>query len=225
VAAVAWASRLRGWTVLYTVAAGACVFNFVDLLTTPAIPWALTSAVAAAATFTRTRVLRDALWMGVASSGVWFVAYVATWTSRWLVAVVFLGWDHVMDVVLGTARFRIDGDNAVVSHAFGAAVLRNGRTWLAVPVTPGIVLAGSAVTAALALVVAWRRFGAPGLLAAVVLAAPAVIAVLWMLVLSNHSQIHDIFVYRDVPVSIGIAVGACLVAATGRRGSAPVEHG
>jgi peptidoglycan/LPS O-acetylase OafA/YrhL len=63
------------------------------------------------------------------------------------------------------------------------------------------------------LALAWRRYGAARLVVAAVLAAPALIAPAWMLVLSNHSQIHDVFVYRTVPVSIGIALGACLVAA------------
>ena len=214
VASVAWASRYRDWKLLYAVAASACVFNFVDLLTTPAMPWALTAAVAAGATFTRTRAVRDTLWVGVVAAGVWFAAYVVTWVSRWLLTTVFLGWDHVMGVVLGTARFRIDGDHGALSHTFGASVLVNGRTWLAVPVMPELVLLASSATAIVALVLAWRRFGADRLVVAAVLAAPALIAPAWMLVLSNHSQIHAGFVYRTVPLSIGIALGACLLAAT-----------
>jgi hypothetical protein len=214
VAAVAWASRLPGWRVLYAVVAGAAVFNFVDLLTTPAMPWALTAAVAASATYVRTRLVKDAFWTGVVTSGAWFAAYAATWASRWLIAIVFLGRDHVMGVVVGTARFRIDGDNASVDHRFGAAVLRNVRTWLAVPVTPSLVLGVSVVVAVAALALAWRRHARTGLLAALVLTAPALIAPAWMLVLSNHSQIHDVFVYRTVPTSVGIGLAACLLAAS-----------
>ncbi len=226
VAAVASASRRAGWTVLYAVAVSACVFNFVDLLTTPAIPWALSAAVAAAATFTRARVLTDSLRMGVVVAAVWFAAYVVTWVTRWLLTAVVLGWDHVMDVVLGTVRFRVDGDYAGVSHTFGAAVLQNARKWLEVPVMPEVVLVGATVTALVALMLAWRRFGASQLVVAAVLAAPALIAPAWMAVLSNHSQIHDGFVYRTVPVSIGIALGACLLASTTpplSRHSLPVE--
>ena len=121
-----------------------------------------------------------------------------------------------MSVVSDTARFRIDGDYASVSHSFGAAVWRNGRTWLAVPVMPEIVLVAAAVAAVVALAVAWRRFGPGRLAVAAVLAAPALIAVVWMLVLSNHSQIHASFVYRNVPTSLGIVVAACVAAATTR---------
>ena len=152
---------------------------------------------------------------GVAVSAVWTLAFVATWVSRWLITAVFLGWDHTMSVVSNTARFRIDGSFGSVSHAFGAAVLKNGRTWLAVPVMPEIVLVAAAAVVLSALAVSWRRSRISGVVACAVLAAPSLIAVVWMLVLSNHSQIHDVFVYRNVPTSIGIAVG-CLLPAFAR---------
>jgi hypothetical protein len=217
VAGVAVASRYGAQPVLVAVAVSAAVFNFVDLLTTPAMPWALCAAVAATAAFTRSRRIGDACRLGLVASGVWFASYALTWVSRWVITALFLGWGHVMDVVLGIARFRVDGDYREVSHGLGAAVLRNGRTWLAVPVTPELVLAVSTLCAVGALALGWWRFGATQLVVAAVLAAPALVAPAWMLVLSNHSQIHDVFVYRTVPVSIGIALGACLVAArTGR---------
>ena len=217
VAFVTWvATRWPGWAVLYAVAASAAVFNFVDLLTTPTIPLALTAAVTAALAYRRTASVRDTLVTGVAVSAVWTVAYVVTWVSRWLITAVFLGWDHTMDVVTNIAKFRIDGDFGTVSHTFGAAVLKNGRTWLAVPVMPEVVLGAALVAVLVSLAVAWRRFGPGRLVVAAVLAAPSLIAVVWMLVLSNHSQIHDVFVYRNVPTSIGIAVAACLLAATTR---------
>ena len=216
VALATWAARRPGLSVLYVVAASACVFNFVDLLTTPTIPLALTAAVTAAMTYRRTGSLQRMAVTGVVVSGVWTAAYVVTWVSRWLITAVFLGWDHTMSVVSDTARFRIDGDYASVSQTFGAAVWKNGRTWLAVPVMPEIVLAAATVAVVAALAVAWRRFGPGRLLVAAVLAAPALIAVAWMLVLSNHSQIHAGFVYRNVPASIGIVVAACVVAASSR---------
>ncbi len=223
VACVAVAGRYGARTVLLAVAVSASVFNFVDLLTTPAMPWALCAAVAATAAFARTRRIWDACRLGVVASGVWFASYALTWVSRWVITSVFLGWRHVIDVVLGIARFRVDGDYRTVSHGFGAAVLRNVRTWLAVPVTPELVLVVSVLSAIGALVLAWRRFGATQLVVAGVLGAPALIAPAWMLVLSNHSQIHDVFVYRTVPTAIGIALGACLVAARTQRVSDVAE--
>jgi hypothetical protein len=200
--------------VLCAVAVSACVFDFVDLLTTPAIPWALTSAVVAALTWRRTGSVGDTFWAGVVAATVWFAAFVATWVSRWLLTVPFLGFHHVSGVVTGIARFRIDGQYGSVSHVFGAAVVDNVRTWLRLPVTPEPVLVASLVWGLVALAVAWRRYGAQRLVVAAVLAAPALIAPLWMLVLSNHSQIHDVFVYRTVPASLGIALAACLVSSS-----------
>jgi hypothetical protein len=155
------------------------------------------------------------------TAGVWAAAYVVTWTSRWVVAAVALGPGYVRGNVTDTARFRIDGDFRNVSHVFGAAVVRNVRTWLDVPVMPWVVLVACVVTAVAALAVAARGYGAARLQVAAVLAAPALIAPAWMLVLSNHSQIHSIFVYRTIPVSLGIAVGACLLAARGARAAGP----
>ena len=217
IALVARATRHLERSVLYAVAVGACLFNFVDLLTTPALPWAMTSAVVAAAAFTRTRSLSAAVWSGFVSAGVWAVAFVVTWVSRWVIAAVVLGPGHVRANVTDTARFRIDGEFRTVSQMFGAAVVRNVRTWLDVPVTPWVVMAACAGIAAAALVVAVRAYGVARLQVAAVLAAPALIAPVWMLVLSNHSQIHSIFVYRTIPVSLGIVVGACLMAARGGR--------
>lgn len=220
IALAARATRHGDRAVLYAVAASACLFNFVDLLTTPALPWAMTSAVVAAAAFTRTRSLGPAVWSGVVSAGVWAAAFVVTWVSRWVIAAVVLGPGHVRANVTDTARFRIDGDFRNVSQAFGAAVVRNVRTWLDVPVTPYVVLVGCALIAAAALLLAVRRYGVARLGVAAMLSAPALIAPAWMLVLSNHSQIHSIFVYRTVPVSLGIALGACLVAARTRPAEA-----
>jgi hypothetical protein len=217
IALAARASRYGDRSMLYAVAVGAATFNFVDLLTTPALPWGLTSAVVAAATFTATRSLAATVWTGVVSAGVWAAAYVTTWVSRWVIAAAVLGPGHVRGNVTDTARFRIDGDFRNVSQVFGAAVVRNIRTWLDVPVMPWIVLSGCAVAGVVALVLSVRRHGAARLRVALALSAPALIPVTWLLVLSNHSQIHTFFVYRDVPVALGILLGACLVAAGAPR--------
>lgn len=226
VALCTWATRFGRHALLFAVALSASWFDFVDLLTTPTIPLALTAAVTAAVAYRRTGSTGSATSTGLVVSAVWTAAFVATWVSRWLITAVFLGWDHTMSVVSHTARFRIDGSFGTVSHAFGAAVLRNGRTWLALPVMPEVVLVAAAVTVLAALGVTARRHGLAGLVACAVLSTPSLIAVVWMLVLSNHSQIHDVFVYRNVPTSIGIAVAGCLVPALARplSGRRPAQH-
>ena len=217
VALVAWSTRHSLRTTLVAVAVAASVFNFVDLLTTPAIGWAMVGAVVAAGTFVRSLSYRRTLGTVLVAGLVWPAAYAVTWVSRWLFAAAFLGWDHVMSSVLGIARFRVDGEFGTVNPAFGAAVPKNWETWRALPVMPELVLLVSLFLSMACLVVAWRRFGSERIVAAGVLAGAAAVVPAWLVVMSNHSQIHDHFVYRGLPVAVGIILGACVVAATAGR--------
>jgi hypothetical protein len=216
VALVAWASRFSERVMLCAVAASACVFNFVDLLTTPALAWAMTAAVVGAARFaaSASASVRQALWAVLVAGAVWPITFAITWVSRWLFAAAFLGWDYVWETVLGIARFRVGGAYDTVSQSFGAAIPRNWSTWRELPVMPELVLLVAVAVSLGSLAVAWRRFGVTGLLAAGVLAAPALVVPVWLVVLSNHSQIHDHFVYRTIPAAVGVVVGACVLAAT-----------
>jgi hypothetical protein len=214
VALVAWACRFSDRLMLCAVAASACVFNFVDLLTTPALAWAMTAAAVGAATFAASASTARTLRTVLVAGAVWPAAFAITWVSRWLIAAAYLGWDYVWDTVLGIARFRVGGAYVTVSQTFGAAIPRNWATWRELPVMPELVLLVAVAASAWALVVAWRRFGVSRVLAAGVLAAPALVVPVWLIVLSNHSQIHDHFVYRTVPAALGVVLGACVLAAT-----------
>jgi hypothetical protein len=217
VALVAWAARFSNRVMLCAVAASACVFDFVDLLTTPALAWALTAAVVAAATYARSASVRQALWSVLVAGAVWPIAFAITWVSRWLFAAAFLGWDYVWETVLGIARFRVGGAYDTVSQSFGAAIPLNWSTWRELPVMPELVLPVAVAVSLGGLAVAWRRFGVSGLLEAGVLAAPALVVPVWLVVLSNHSQIHDHFVYRTIPAAVGVVVAACVLAATAKQ--------
>jgi hypothetical protein len=214
VALVAWASRFSGRLMLCAVAASACIFNFVDLLTTPAIAWAMTAAVVGGATFAASASTRNTLWSVLVAGAVWPVAFAITWVSRWLFAAAFLGWDYVWETVLGIARFRVGGAYDTVSQTFGAAIPRNWETWRELPVMPELVLLVTVVASLGSLVAAWHRFGVAQLPAAAVLAAPALVVPVWLAILSNHSQIHHHFVYRSIPAAVGVVFGACVLAAT-----------
>jgi hypothetical protein len=213
VALVAWTSRFSDRLMLCAVAASACVFNFVDLLTTPALAWAMTAAVVGATTFAASASISRTLWTVLVAGAVWPAAFAITWVSRWLIAAAYLGWDYVWDTVLGIARFRVGGAYDTVSQTFGAAVPRNWATWRELPVMPELVLLVAVAASMWALVVAWRRFGGSRVLAAGVLALPAGVVPVWLIVLSNHSQIHDHFVYRTIPAAVGVALAACVLAA------------
>ncbi|RJU02941.1 hypothetical protein D6T65_02185 [Arthrobacter frigidicola] len=219
-ALVAWGAgggrlRLAGATIL-----GAALFCFVDLLTTPAIPWALASAAAASITYARNRSLGRAAAMGVAVAVLWPLSFALTWASRWIIAALFLGWNEVMSFVRSNVAYRAAGDEPYIDSALGAPTKLNILYWWdKVPTAPWVLLAGVVLAVAL-LTVAVRRGGAGRLGVALVLVLPALVVPVWYEALSNHSQIHSFFTYRGVPTALGIALFACAVTTLGRR-SAP----
>lgn len=214
-AAVAWAARRSEVALAVAAVVAAAVFNFVDLLTTPAIPWAFAAAVAGAVVYQRTGALRATMRAVVLVGAVWPVVFAATWVTRWLLAAAVIGWGPVMENVTAKVDERI-ADHSRVSASLGAGVALNVRTWLDTVVTaaPTLVVALAVVVVA-AVVVARRaqRFG-PAALACAVLASPALAVVVWLTVLSNHSQIHDHFVYRTVPAALGVILGAAVLVAS-----------
>lgn len=203
-------------------ALGAAVFCYVDLLTTPAVPWIMSAFVVGAAVWYRGRSTAGALRATLTTGVVWMVAFGVTWVSRWLFAVVFLGVDETLAVVRGKVAERTGGDRNGVSDAFGAGVVSNlDYWWHAVP-TSSLVLVACAAAALAGLALAVVRGGPRRLLVAAVLGAPALVVPVWYAVLSNHSQIHEFFVYRNVPAALAVATAAALVAAV--RPSRAEEH-
>lgn len=193
---------------------GAALFCYVDLLTTPAIPWALASVVAAAVTFGHARNFKHGVLAGVIAAVVWPLAFALTWASRWAIAAMFLGFDKVVEHVAGNVEFRTGGDFGHVSDTFGASTLRNANYWWDRIPTSHIVLILVAAAAVLAIVLSVRRNGVSSILIGAVLAAPLLVIPIWYEVLRNHSQIHDFFAYRGIPVGFGIGLFALVVAAS-----------
>ena len=195
------------------VALGAALFCFVDLLTTPAVPWAMSAFVVGAAVWCRTGALRETAAAVLASGLVWPVAFAVTWLARWVVAGAFLGVPETLEVVRRNVGIRTGGDHAGVSEAFGAGVRRNVTYWWEVVPTSGLVLSGCLLAAGVGLVLALRRGGPARWGAAAVLALPALAVPFWYTVLSNHSQIHAFFVNRGVAAALAVLTAACLAAA------------
>jgi hypothetical protein len=223
-ALVAWAAT-RSWQVLAAAAvvAGA-TYNFVDLLTTPAVTWALTAAAAAAVahrTFgSRSATMRSVLITG----GLWPLAFSLTWIARWLFAMPFVGARQVMDNVLAQATYRINGATTWGSKTPGAAIGVNVRRWIDdSPTALPTIVAGMLVIIA-ALMLIWRRHGRGGLVDAAILAAPSGAVLFWLTALNNHSQIHAHFVYRNIPAMLGVVTAACVLAASRARGDGTVEE-
>ena len=214
VAATAWgASRgLEGAALGATV--GAAVYIFVEFLIAPAIPWMLSASVAGAVTYSRTaRLDATARAVGV-TSVVWPIAFVFTWATRWALAVLFLGWDHTMDVVRSKVGFRLGGEAGSVSNELGASTRANLEYWLDTISTAWAIVLAAIVVVVAVLIVAYRRLGRAGLALFGMLALPALFAPLFYELLRNFSQIHVTKAYTNIPVAVGVVLAAALFTAT-----------
>lgn len=213
VALCAWAARRSLAWGLAAVAVSAALFCYVDLLTTPAIGWALSTATVAAVRYTRTQRPGHALGAVLAAGFIWPVAFAVTWASRWVFAIPFAGWSAVRKDVGTSIFFRTEGAlPGVVQDQFWAATSKNWDYWLEHVATARTVLWLGLAVALVGLVMAFRRGLAHGL-AGLVLLLPALTVPFWYETLRNHSQIHTFFVYRCVPAGLGVIVFAALVAA------------
>ena len=225
VALCAWAARRSLAWGLVAVAGSAALFCFIDLLTTPAIGWALSAATVAAVRYARTQRVRDAFVAVLAAGFVWPLAFASTWVSRWVLAIPFAGWSAVRANVGTTISYRTEGAlPGVVKDQLWAATAKNWNYWLDTVATARTVLWVGLAVALVALVLAFRRGRAHGV-AALVLLLPALVVPLWYEALRNHSQIHSFFVYRCVPAGLGVVVFGTLVAARrpGGWGGTPAE--
>lgn len=199
---------------LYGTVVGAAVFNYVDLLSTPAMPWMLSTVVGSAVILGRTRDTRRTAITAGAIGVAWPVAFGVTWAARWALAVVMLGWHHAWPVIGDKIGYRIAGSAGRASSGFGAATRVNVRYWYDTVPTSRVVLAGTLVVVAATLIVAHRRGGPRRLVWFGVLASPALIVPVWYEVLSNHSVIHATKVYVNIPAVLGVVAAAAIYVAS-----------
>ncbi len=210
----------RGWrATLVATAIGAAIYNYVDLMLTPAIPWMLSAATTAAVMLLRTDGLRPAVQRALAVAIVWPCAFAFTWASRWAIAVVLVGWDETVTAVRDKVEFRLGGSSGAVRDEFGVSTQVSFDYWLSNVSTARAVLIAAGVAIVVALVVAVRRHGASRLWVFGLLAAPACFAPAWYELLRNHSQIHPGKAHMSLPVALGVVVGAAVFAATSLRAS------
>ena len=214
VAATAWGATHGLEGAALGAAAGAAMYIFVEFLIAPAIPWMLSASVAGAVTFARTsRLDHTARAIGV-TSVVWPIAFLVTWATRWTLAVLFLGWDHAMEVVRSKVAFRLGGASTSVSNEFGASTRANLDYWLDAISTAWAVVLVVIVVVVATLIVGYRRQGRAGLALFGMLALPALFAPLFYELLRNFSQIHVTKAYSNIPVAVGVVLGAALFTAT-----------
>ena len=147
---------------------------------------------------------------------VWPLVFLFTWATRWVLAVLFLGWDHTMEVVRSKVSFRLSGASGSVSNEFGASTRANLEYWLDTISTASAVVLVVVVVVVAMLIVAYRRLGPSALALFAMMAVPVLFVPLFYELLRNFSQIHVTKAYTNIPVAVGVVLAAALLTATAR---------
>jgi hypothetical protein len=152
-----------------------------------------------------------------AATGGWLAGFAWLWFTKWVVAAAVVGFTTVRRSVGGQIGERLDADVEGMSNDRTAGLARAWREWWDLPATGPVVVA--LVVAAAVVVVVRRREIAATWAPRLLIAAPAVIPVVWHLVMRNHTLVHGWFTYR----SFAVALGAVLLACTARFDLAGVD--
>jgi len=211
----ALAARRSESAACLAVAVSAAVYGYVDLLTNPAAAWSLTAMAAGVTHWWVRREVRSTFWLVVAAGVIWIVSFTFTWVARWLWAVPFVGLEEVVTTVRENVAFRTAGEYVTVDPRFGQGLVRNVSWWLTnVPTTaPMLVLTTLAVGVGAIVTLRKRQSGAGR--GGLTLALAALPIPLWLIIVSNHSQIHAFLTFRLIPTSLGIILLSVAVAAFG----------
>lgn len=153
----------------------------------------------------------------VTTGGAWGLGYVLTWSAKWAFAAIASSPQQVWDAVADQFLFRLGGDHEALSGRIGAGFERTLETWLDPRLTKLLVLA-----ALVALVWAAVRLRPEDRLTAIVIAAPALLPVVFMLVANNHHEAHHWFEFRNLALSLSIVL---MVAGHFAGGTAPISKG
>jgi hypothetical protein len=188
------------------------MYVYVDLLTTPPGAWALVTCVALLASARRLEGTRLA-GRGALVAAAWITGWVWTWVSKWVIAAAVLGIDRVRDSVGDAVDERLAGEREYLDLSLFSSIELNVETWLRHPLTPAVLVAvaiGTLLTRRSAgHWQVWRT--------RLIVAAPALLPLLWFEVLRNHSLVHVLFVHRSLGVSAGIVALALLVGPSSLR--------
>ena len=208
-------ARIGGdlWRLGAAALAAGAVFNYLTFLLTPPLALALVAfcPVLWSATLGGAGWRRLGLVRGAVAGAAWLAGYGGTFVCKWLLAAAAFGWRPVWDDVRRTVSYRISGTDSVRPHHGFLAPLRATLDAYGTE-TEVIVL----VVAALLLAYAVSRRGRGALLDFAVLAAPAAIPFVWLVILREHSNLHWWFTYRSLAISFGIVFASAILAARER---------
>lgn len=218
---VALAVRLSREPLPLVIIGGAlvgAVFNFVDFLLNPPLAWALFVFAVVCSRWRSLGSPTSSLWKtSAAASLAWIAGYGATWVTRWVLAVIAFG-DSAWAEIMGVVGNRLQGQyEDLVVPGFAQPFVRNVLFWYGTVPTARLVLWVAAAVTLVCIVVLLARRDARRLGIALALASPALLIVLWLELLNNHSQIHMFFVYRSIPALVGVVLAGSVAAATEPR--------
>lgn len=201
--------RLSGERVWFVSLVGGVAFVYIDLLTVVPGAWILPAAVVMLVARVSGQAAKQTLLLGITSGLGWIVGYLGMWTGKWVFSAIVLGGDRVIDDVRDTIGRRMSGDSTLVDDTFGSAIRANFDRWLDQPLTRTVLWISLAivigVTAAAVRRDGWRTQAVVG-----AAALPALVPLIWYEVASNHSQIHEWFTYRSLPIALGVVLLAVL---------------
>ena len=187
------------------------VFAFVDFLVNPPLtPALLMFLIVAAVRWNKPNVSARSLLLN--SSGValtWFVSYATTWAGKWVIGAIFLGPKTVIDDVFPSIVARSVGMGEIstqLSVHFGTPTAAN----IAAIGWPLFGLAVAVAAGLLAITWIRGRFSKDRVGDFLLVVSPALIPIVWMELLRNHSIVHAWFVYRSLGLSLGILVAASM---------------
>ena len=201
-------ARKHGWKgALVASLIGGAIYNFADLLTTPALAWALVAFASSATCFVRSGS-KDSIRALAASLSGWIIGYSFTWVSRWVLASTVWPWTTVAENISNQVSFRVSGEHEKVEAGFGSASMDNLYYWVNHSIlSKGILF----LAVAIFLVASFFVFRAGSKQIYIGFAAtliPSILVVIWYEALSNHSQIHTFFTYRSIAIIFGIVLAA-----------------
>lgn len=180
-------------------------FLFLGDMTNPDAAWALTAS-SAAVVVAASPTMPQALVRTASAAGGWILGFGWMWVSKWLIAVPVVGFDAVRSEVTRQIEFRVSGETP---GGFSGSIFGSARraldVWLDQPLTLLVVIGASIVAGLIArrtsnFAATWPRRA--------LIAAPALIPVVWHLVLRNHTHFHAWFTYRSLVVAVGIVLMA-----------------
>lgn len=178
-----------------------CIINFFDLLTFPLITLGMPLIILL--------VLRirneNNCWVknfcfAVKNSLIWVVGYAATWFAKWVIGSIVLR-KNVFADALEVIGFRTMGNEEYEINRIDT-LIKNIKAIFPPAKMTAIALIALAAAVMLILLLKKREQGKYAVCRTSVLLAPAMIPVIWVVVLSNHSQIHWWFTYRMFMISV-----------------------